>query len=232
MWDYIIQDGADPMISVFFAAGGLLMLFLAAVYIMSKDKALKLFGLGILLDAIAFGIWAYMSIARPDNLDAITNVGVLFFFASFALYATVVLSALKGKVRIVVSILTALLMAVLLLMRFIFVRSNPHFLESGLFSWGIEPEVMYIYVVISSFTILPAAYIIADKVKNMGIKTMIQFGFTLIVIGITVLLTSDNRELQTMNGYGMIAGLALATASQIKYSWFPDTNMKTKRIKK
>lgn len=211
----MITDGADPMISVFFVAGGLLMLILAIAYLIPKIKAFRLFGIGIILDAIAFEIWAYMSIARPDNLEVITNIGILFFFASFIMYSLVVLSTLKGRFRIFVSIFTAILFAALLVMRFIFVKSNPHFLDSGLFSWGIEPQVMYIYVVISSFTILPAAYIVAGKFKNAAARNLIQFGFTLIVIGITVLLTSDNRELQTFNGYGMIAGLLLATVSQV-----------------
>lgn len=236
MGNFIIENGEDLMIPIFFVAGFVLMLALAAVYFFSKEKTFKLFGIGIFLDAIAFGIWAYMSIFRPENLTAITNVGVLIFFASFAIFAMVVLSTLKGKVRMVVSILTAALLATLLLMRFIFVKSNPHFLDSGLFSFGVEPAVMYIYVVVSSFTILPAAYIVADKVKKVGLKTMIQFGFTLMVIGITVLLTSENRELQTMNGYGMISGLLLAAVGQIAYAlpaiMSPNMAAKPKKIKK
>lgn len=215
MGDFIIENGSDLMIPVFFVAGGLILLALAVAYIMSKEKLYKLFGVGILLDAVAFGIWAFMSIFKPENIGAITNVGVLVFFASFVMFALVILSTLKGGVRIIVSVITAVLLAALLLMRFVFVKSNPHFLESGLFSFGVEPSVMYVYVVISSFTILPAAYVIADKVKRPGLKTLIQFGYTLMVIGITVLLTSDNRELQTMNGYGMIAGLVMVAIGQI-----------------
>jgi len=215
--DMIINSKADPMLLAFFGVIGLALFALSAMYFTSKEKVKRLFGVGILLNAIAFSLWAFMMLSSPESIVTITTIGTVVFIASFIVFALVVASSLKGTTRLVTTAITAVAFAVLILLRFVFVRSEPHFMENGLFNFGTYAEVMYAYVVISALTIMPAVYIIADKIKNANYKVMVQLGGSLAVISISVLLISQDAELQTLNGYGMALGIVLAAFGQIKY---------------
>jgi|GEM_PF-1833170 len=215
--DMIINSKADPMLLAFFGVIGVALLVLSIMYFMSKDKVKKLFGIGILLNAIAFSLWAFMMLSSPESIEAITTIGTVVFIASFIVFSLVVASSLKGMTRFVTSAVTAIAFAVLILLRFVYVKSEPHFMENGLFNFGTDAEVMYAYVVISALTIMPAVYIIADKIKDANYRVMVQLGGSLAVISISVLLISADAELQTLNGYGMALGIVLAAFGQIKY---------------
>jgi hypothetical protein len=205
---------ATPLLVGFFVLGGLLMLYTSIKFLVARNKTYKFFGLAILLDAIAFGIWAFIIGAQPDYLSTISGIGVIIFIASFFCYFLSLLSTLKAKAKLAAVVVAAIAFTTLIIIRFIFYRSDPHFLDTGLFVFAVEPIVTYIYVVIMSFSIMPAAYIIADKQKSALFRNIIKFGFTLIVIGTTIILTTPDLYLQTVNGTGMIiAFIVLAAAT-------------------
>jgi hypothetical protein len=103
-----------------------------------------------------------------------------------------------------------------MVLRFALRRSDPGFLDSGLFVFGVEPVVIYAYVIIMSFTLVPAAYIIASKIKNDILSNTVKLGLTVIAMGMAVLLSAWDLTLQTVNGVGMtIAFLSLVVAHLI-----------------
>jgi len=213
----ILATDVNIWVFGFFIINTLLLAYLSSVYLKQKNKTFKLFGLGLGLNAVAFLLWSYITGVQPENLNLITGVGVLFFIAAFAAFFASTVTVLKSEARKAAYVLAGLFLALLVVLRFVFFVSNPGFSPEGFFSFNTNQIVLYAYVITMSFTIMPAAYVIADKVKNNALKNCIRFGFTLIVIGTAILITSTDTYLQIINGIGMVAAFLLLAISHSIY---------------
>ncbi len=215
----ILATDVNIWVFGFFIINTILLAYLASVYLKQKSKTFKLFGLGLGLNAIAFLFWSYITGVQPENLAPITGLGVVFFIAAFAAFFASSVTALKPEARKRAYIAAGLFLALLVVLRFVFFTSNPGFSSDGFFSFNTNQIVLYAYVITMSFTIMPAAYVIADKVKNTVLKNSIRFGFTLIVIGTAILITSTDNYLQMINGIGMVAAFLLLAISHTVYKF-------------
>jgi hypothetical protein len=126
-------------------------------------------------------------------------------------------SALKKEARKNAYIIGGALLAVLVALRFFFYQSDPGFSPEGFFSFNTHMFVLYAYVLTLAFTFMPAVYAVSEKVKNARFAYVIRFGFTVIVIGTAILITSPDANLQIVNGVGMSAAFLLLAVAHARY---------------
>lgn len=198
----------------FFIINTILIAYLAFIYLRQKKSTFKLFGVGLGLNAIAFLFWSYITGFRPENLTIVTSVGVLFFIGAFIAFFASSIAHLKPKDRVKPYVLGVLLLAILVALRFIFYQSHPGFSDTGFFSFNTQQIVLYAYVVTLALTVAPAAFAVSQQVKNATLAYIIRFGFTIVVIGTAILITSPDNELQVINGVGMTAAFFILAVAQ------------------
>ena len=193
----------------FFLFGTFSFAVLSVFYLKQKDAPFRLFGLALVLIALAFAVWSYVVYARPANLELITTIGVAPFVLAFGVLFAVSASSLKGKHKIFVYIFSALFVTLFALLRVFFYGSNPAFDDKGFFYFNADPVILYLYVLAISFSILPAVYVLGRQIKNITLRIVMELGFTLIAIGTIVLIISYDDWLQVINGWGMIIVLII-----------------------
>lgn len=212
-----ISSNINVSVVAFFITNTVLLAYLAYVYLRQKKSTFKLFGWGLLLNAIAFLFWTFITAFHPENIDAITSVGVLFFIGAFVAFFASSVSLLKPGAQTKAYLFGALFLAVLVALRFVFYQSNPGFSEDGFFSFNTNQIVLYAYVITMALTIMPAAFVVSQQVKNTKLAYLIRFGFTIVVIGTAILITSPDSYLQTINGTGMTLAFFLLAISHAIY---------------
>ncbi len=213
----ILSPNVNVAVFAFFALNTLLLAYLGGVYMRQKSQLFKLFGFGLLLNSVAFLFWTYITGFQPNNLDLVTSTGVIFFIGAFAAFFVASVSALKKEARKNAYIIGGLLLAVLIALRFFFYQSDPGFSPEGFFSFNTHMFVLYAYVLTMAFTFMPAVYAVSEKVKSPRFAYIIRFGFTVIVIGTAILITSPDNNLQIVNGIGMSAAFLLLAVAHARY---------------
>lgn len=216
----MLSNGVNPWVFTFFVVAGLQLLLLSIFYIRTKkDSTLRNFGIGLLLTSIAFGFWAYVTGFRPTDLAFVVGIGVLFFIGALFYFFMSYLTALKGNARIIAIIFGLVAFVILVALRFIFNKSNPGFSSDGFFSFNTDQLVLYAYAVVLAFAVMPSAYVVAGKAKNEVFSLFIKFGYTTLVIGTAILITSSDNYLQVINGIGMVAALAILLLAHLSYKF-------------
>jgi hypothetical protein len=95
----------DTMVPLFFVLGSLAVLFLSYKFLVAKGTTFRNFGLGLLLTGAAFAVWAIAVVAKPDNLDTITTVGVMPFAVGLLFFLMAGTQKLKAANRSLVMLI-------------------------------------------------------------------------------------------------------------------------------
>ena len=193
----------------FFFSGAAWFGYISIFYLRQKSSLFKLFGLGLLLNAVAFLFWLYMVTFRPVHLEIFVGIGVIFFFASFVSFFAATLSDLKKDTRLKLSIIGILFLSALVALRFLYAKSDPQFTSEGFFWFNADQLVVYAYVLAMSFSIIPAVYKVGNKIKNSVLRPIIEICFTQVVICSVILITSPDMHLQVINGWVLMAVLTV-----------------------
>jgi hypothetical protein len=206
-----IRDDVNPAVFGFFALAGILTLALSIFYLRYyKIKRHLFFGGGLLLVAISFGLWSYVAGTRPEWIGLFVGIGVVIFLGALILFFLSYLDSFKDKKSRTTAItVAAIILVALLALRFVFLESHPNFSDDGFFSFQTNQITLYAFVVALAFSIAPAAYAIAAKVKRPALTIFIRFGFTVLTIGTAILITSPDNYLQIINGVGILCALVL-----------------------
>jgi hypothetical protein len=139
-------------------------------------------------------------------MDLFVSIGAIVFLGALILFFLSYLESLKKDktARITAIIVGSVILVAILALRFIFLESHPQFSEDGFFSFHTNQITLYGFVVALAFSIAPAAYAIAAKVKHATLSIFMRFGFTILTIGIAILITSPDNYLQIVNGAGTL----------------------------
>lgn len=175
------------------------------------------FGLGLLLVAAAFLIWTYIVAAHPDNIQAITTLGVIPFMASFVLFLLAATSGVSAKYRVPFYVTGIAVLSAFIVVRFLLFQSDPGFTDNGYFAFNVDPVVLYFYAMVAAFSFIPAVYVVGRQIKNDLLRIGVELGLTLVAVGLIIMLTNNDENLQLINGFGIIAGLLLSTVSVLAY---------------
>ncbi|MEI6850379.1 MAG: hypothetical protein WCK26_00250 [Candidatus Saccharibacteria bacterium] len=213
----LLSDKVNPWVFGFFAIGALLLLLISSYYLWhKKNKTFRLFGVGLVLTGLAFTCWSYVTGFHPENIGLYTNIGVLLFLGALISFFLSYTSTIKRKkARIAYWAVGTVALVAFITLRFVLHKSNPGFSEDGFFSFNIDQLVVYAYVVLIAFSMVPAAYGVAAITKSALLAGVTRFGFSLITIGTAILITSPDNYMQIINGTGMVVGIVMIAATHI-----------------
>ena len=211
----LLADNVNPWVFGFFALGALLLIITSLPYLITgKNRMYRSFGTGIALTGLAMFFWAYVSGFRPTDLNTFTLIGVLLFILALAFFFDSYVASIKKKsLRLIYWAIGSIALLIFIVLRFAFYQSNPGFSDDGFFSFNINQIVVYAYVVLVAFSIAPSAYAVASNIKSNFLAGIIRFGFSLVTIGMAILITSTDNYMQVVNGIGMIVGFTVLAIS-------------------
>jgi heme/copper-type cytochrome/quinol oxidase subunit 4 len=191
------------MVPAYFIVGTLAVLFMAYKFLQNKAPVYRSFGIGLLLTALAFAVWAVAVITKPSDLDTITTIGVVPLAFGLLFFLMAGTQKLKPANRsLVMTLGLAYLVLVLFLRTFIY-KSHPGFSARGLFYFHAKPQIIALYIGAFAAALLPAINAVSQKMKDKTLKEVSQLGFTILVLGGIVLITSYDDALQIINGWVM-----------------------------
>jgi heme/copper-type cytochrome/quinol oxidase subunit 4 len=210
----------DVMVPAYFVVGSLAVLYLAYKFLNGKGPVFRNFGVGLLLTAVAFAVWALAVITKPADLDAITTIGVVPFAVGLLFFLMAGTQKLKAANRSIVMMIGLGYLAVLLFLRAFVYQSHPAFSAKGLFYFHAKPAIIALYIGAFAAALLPAINAVSQQMKDKSLRAVTQLGFTILAIGGIVLVTSYDDSLQTINGWVMgltfVALLSVYSMKEVK----------------
>ncbi len=193
------------MVGLFFLSATLIGLVAALQFLQAKNKTLKAFGFGLLLNSLAFAIWTAAVLIQPAQLEAWVTIGVVPFILSLLAYLSAGIQKLPNKSQQNLLAAASVLGVGLFALRTYVLPSHADFSADGLFFFNPDPVVNAIYVVSLVFVGLVAIPAASGKFKNFVDRTVFVAAFTTLVIGGILLLTTKDTTLLYLTGYAMAA---------------------------
>ncbi len=202
----------NPLVVAFFIHNTLATLFLGAKFWGKRDMVAKDFGLGLILNGVAYAVWTLAVILRPDNLNLIVTLGAIFFIASLVAYLLAGVQNITKNSRQSVMLVGTIVAVLLFFVRTFIFPSQPGFSPEGYFFFNLHPVTQVIYIFALAFTALPGIHALAAKFKQASYSRLVLYGLIAQVMGGVMLITSTNVMLLNMMGWIMgISYLALWT---------------------
>lgn len=193
------------LVTLFFLHNVLATAYLGSKFYSQKDKVLKSFGIALLLNSVAFTIWSFAVLTKPENLSTFVTIGVGFFITALVFFLNTATQNLKSDLRSKLLIIGSLFGIVLFYLRTFVYPASPYFSSEGFFFFNIHPLVQLLYAVGLFVIALPAVMLVASKFKNFY-TTLIRSCFLVEIIGGIVLITTSDSQIL------YLAGLIMGTA--------------------
>ncbi len=197
----------------FFAVATTLVAYIAARLRSTGKQPMQDLGTGLYFTAAAFLVWTYITWAHPVDMKTITALGAVPFMAAFVFYIKAAANGVKPASRSFLYLVSGALLAVFVFIRFFMFTSDPGFTGNGYFAFNIDPVVLYFYAMITSFTFIPAVYVVGRHIKHDMTRVCFELGLTLTAIGMVIMVTGSNENLQFVNGVGIMFGLLAAAGA-------------------
>ncbi len=193
------------LVALFFLHNVLATAYLGSKFISEKDKVLRSFGIALLLNCVAFAIWSFAILTRPDNLTTYVTYGVMFFIAALVFLLNTGIQNLKSDTRMKILMLGGLFGLVLFYLRTFVYAATPYFSPEGFFFFNVHPLMQMFYIFGLAIASLMALNAVAPKFKGIY-ATLIWFCFVIEVIGGIILITTTDSQVLYLAGW--IMGLA------------------------
>ena len=196
------------LVALFFLHNVLATAFLGGKFFSRNDKVLKSFGIALLLNCVAFAIWSFAVITKPEDLTTYVTYGVIFFIAALVFLLNTGAQNLKSDTRMRLLIAGSIFGLVLFYLRTFAYPATPSFSPEGFFFFNIHPLIQMFYIFGLVISSLPALNLVASKFKNMY-GMLIWFCFVIEVIGGIILITTTDAQVLYLSGW--IMGIAYFT---------------------
>ena len=190
----------NPYVLIFFLHNVLATLLLGIKFRSRDDPVLKNFGVGLILNSIAFAVWSAAVFMRPANLELYITVGVLFFIASLVTFLVAGTQNIAEHDRRSLLVFGVIVAVVLFWIRTFVYPSEPGFSAEGLFFFNPHPIVQVIYIFGLAITVLPAIDALASRFRD-GYAMLVHYGFIVQVMAGVILLTSTNPLVLYIDGW-------------------------------
>lgn len=191
----------NPLVVAFFLHNTLATLFLGIKFWGKRDMVVKDFGLGLILNGVAYAVWTLAVILRPDNLKLFVTLGAIFFIASLVTFLLAGIQNLNNKSRQSVMLAGAIVAVVLFFVRTFIFPSQPGFSPEGFFFFNLHPVTQVIYIFGLAFTALPGIHALAAKFNQASYSRLVLYGLIAQVMGGVMLITSSDVVLLNMIGW-------------------------------
>ena len=212
-----IMEPTNYLVVAFFLTATLLSAFLGQRFYALNKQPMRHFGTGLLFVSLAFAVWTYVVALHPANMLVATTLAVVPFFGSFIFFLLAAVNGVKVVYRAPLLAISGAILAGFVIARFFMFQSNPGFDENGFFEFNIDPVALYFYALIMSFNFIPAVYVVGRHIKHDLLRVMVELGLTLVSVGLIVMVTSTDDNLQVVNGIGILLGFIAAAGSVAAY---------------
>ncbi|MEP7204769.1 MAG: hypothetical protein ABI716_01075 [Candidatus Saccharibacteria bacterium] len=185
----------NTSVLMFFVFNVLAALLLGIKFFSKRNVVMKCFGVGLMLDSVAFAMWS-LAVAihpAPVDLEAYVLVGVVFFLLSLLAYLYAGIQQLNPSARLLVMVLGAVAGLVILYARGFMFPSSPSFSNEGFFFFNPNPIMQMLYMFSLAFTALPAISALASKFKGIY-AGVLGYGLIAQVVGGLMLITSTDAS--------------------------------------
>lgn len=175
---------------LFFLHTTLATAIVGGVFLKRGNNVAKYFGIGLLLEAIAFASWA-LAVMMPDGLDTFVTVGAVLTLVSFIVFLRAATDDISSSLRtLIVTAGSLFVVATFVAGRYIF--PTPKFIsDEGFLMFNLAPFVQLMYVTILVLMAIP----LVEKVARMfreGFSTFVKFAIGVQVVGAIILITSSD----------------------------------------
>jgi hypothetical protein len=191
----------------FFLIGTLSFAFLAFRFLTSKAQAFRMFGTGLALFAVAFGIWAAIVYTQPTDLATMTTLGVIPFGLANLFFVAAGTSDFGSQGRRILLGVAAVVLTALFVIRTFSFPSAPSINADGYFYFNADPIAIMLYVIVFAGALMPAVHIVTLHTSHKQTGIFTRLFFNVVTLSGVVLLVSVSDDLQYLNGYVMLLGL-------------------------
>jgi len=189
---------------LFFLHTTLATAVVGGVFVKKPGDVAKFFGLGLLIEAVAFAAWA-LAVMMPGSLATLVTVGAVLTLVSFLFFLKAGTDGMAPSMRSLVLILGVVLVAVTFVAgRWIY--PTPKFVsDEGFLMFNLAPMVQLMYITVMVLVAFP----VIEKVGamfNSRHAACIKYLLAIQVVGAVILITSMDTMTLYVAGWGI--GLA------------------------
>lgn len=191
----------NTSVALFFVHITLAIFLLGIKFASRKDLAFRYFGIGFILNAIAFAFWTLIVLLRPENLNPLATAGVIFFLLSLFPYFLSSMEGVDKSIRQYIQWVGLVGILIISILRLFVYPSNPMFSAGGLFVFNPQPIMQVLEIFGLGLITLPAIYLLAAKFLKPSYSLLIQYGLTAQVMGAAIMITAINDTLLNATGW-------------------------------
>lgn len=162
------------------------------------DKIFKIFGIALILNAIAFMIWSF-GLIRPESLLTCVTLGTVTFLISLVFLFYVSIQKIESiNIRRGLMALGAIVMLVV----FYIGNIDPvyaYISPEGYLFFNLGPLMQMLYVFILALVALPAVDLIASKFK-LSYSLIFRYSLIAQICGGIMLITSKDSQVLYVTG--------------------------------
>jgi hypothetical protein len=191
----------NTLVVLFFASNVAAAGLLGVKFMSKKEPLFRYFGIGLLLDALAFAIWT-VGYMNPEQLLTFVMFGAIAFLASlvFFLYASLQHAPVGNRMT-----LTLLGAAAMLGIFYIGHQSenSAYISQEGLLFFNLTPMVQMLYIFALSFVTIPLIDLVSSKFRGQY-ASLVRYGLIAQIVGGIMLIT--NKDVQALYITGWVIG--------------------------
>jgi len=190
-------------VALFFASNVVATVLLGGKFFQRKDHVLKLFGMGLLLDGLAFAMWT-IGYINPDQLLPFVTYGAIAFLVSLAVFLFTSLESASASNRLLITATGVVaLLGIFYTGRYID-PGTASISSNGFLFFNLTPFVQMLYTFALALIALPVIDLVADKFKA-PYSVLVRYGLIAEVVGGVMLIT--NKDAQTLYITGWVIGI-------------------------
>ena len=192
----------NSSVVLFFVSNVVATVLLGGKFVRRNDPVFKYFGIGLLLDAIAFALWT-IGYLNPEQLLSFVTFGAIAFLISLVVffYASLQQSSVSQR-----SLMTLLGAAAIVGIFFVGNQSanSAYISPEGFLFFNLTPLVQMLYLFAFAFATIPLIDLVASKFKS-PYSALVKYGLIAQVVGGIMLITS--KDVQALYITGWIIGI-------------------------
>ena len=192
----------NTSVVLFFLSNVVATILLGGKFVSKKDPIFKYFGIGLLLDAVAFGLWT-IGYVNPPQLLTMVTMGAIAFLVSLVVFLYASLQQAPSSTRLLTTLLGAA--AVIGIFYTGNQSTNSAYISpEGFLFFNLTPLVQMVYLFGLAFATLPLIDLVASKFKS-SYAALVRYGLITEVVGGIMLIT--NKDVQVLYITGWIIGI-------------------------
>jgi heme/copper-type cytochrome/quinol oxidase subunit 4 len=188
----------NSSVALFFGINVLAAAIIGGKFLNRKNPVFKYFGIGLLLDALAFAFWT-IGYVNSNSLLVCVTLGAVTLLISlvFFLYASLQNHSATNRV------LGTMLGVIAVIVIYVIGRNSPnvaYISPEGLLFFNLTPLVQMLYVFALAFTFLPLTDLVASKFSS-PYSGLVRYGFIAQFVGGIMLITNTDVQVLYITGW-------------------------------